>query len=145
MDQTTLGIWLGPIITLIIFAVGVLIGYGKLRAIVVTKDECRDNQMGCSDRTLSEIKDDIQEVKDLVVDLHDKQSIRIEELDKKRHDLNNKYQELFLGVQMQFTETQKEISELIQKNQISFTKLQKQVSEISGYVKAVGKNGGNSI
>jgi len=78
-----LGIWLGPIITLVIFAVGGLIGYGRLRAIVVTKEECQSSQEGCSDRTLREIKNSIKEVKDLVVDLHDKQTIRIEELDKK--------------------------------------------------------------
>ena len=58
---------------------GFIFGYGKLKASMVTKDECKNNQKHCTGTTDASIK----ELKNLTIELHDRQSKKIESLQEK--------------------------------------------------------------
>ena len=81
---------LPTVVPLLIVIGGMLFGYGKLKARSVTKDECKKNQKDCN----ATIKRDIKELKELTIELHDKQSKRIETLREKTSDMNETLSEL---------------------------------------------------
>lgn len=142
--------FLGPLTTVLLVVLGGIFGYIKLKATVITLGSCRSNQLFCQDKIVNEIKAveaafraSAKETRELVIDLHNKQTTRIEETDRKRHDQNNKVQTTFLEVQRQFTETQIRFTGILIEYREGFIEMQKQVSKIEGYIKGLA-NGDNS-
>lgn len=90
--------WKEVIFIFISFCGGLLISIGRIQAKMVTKDilekHCSDKQGGCQE----EFTKKIDEVKDLVIDLHKRQSAKIEEMDEKRErakdDMSEKFSEI---------------------------------------------------
>ena len=98
--------WISPLTTLLILGVGGLVGYGKLKATSITHEKCKNEQDLCQGKILKEIR----EVKDLVIELHGKQTDRtnflnkeqadkIEAVDKRRHDDRNEMHKVLLIIQ----------------------------------------------
>ena len=102
---------LGPAITLLICFGGGLIMFGRIKQKVddnskniavfnaqanVTKAECEKESKRCREalcNKISEVKDNVKEVKELVIDLHGKQAKRIEGLDAKREAAKDEYKD----------------------------------------------------
>jgi len=81
------------ILTLAIIFAGALVAWGRLISTMLTKTEfkalCDSNQDKCYmdvSRKIEHVHTSIRELKMLVIDLHDKQTEKIEAMDSKRED-----------------------------------------------------------
>jgi hypothetical protein len=109
---------IGPVVTLLICLAGALIAVGRIKqmvaqnelstqstrkeieaihsklALVVMKGDCEKQSDKCRIALCSkinEVKDRVAEVKDLVIELHEKQSSKIDKLDEKREAAKDLY------------------------------------------------------
>jgi valyl-tRNA synthetase len=110
-----LKILLGPAITLLICFGGVLVSWGRVKQMidlnqkrmdevedmqskVVMKSDCEKQSEKCRQALcakISEVKDGVKDLRALVVELHEKQSQRITELDHRREQAKDNYAQDF--------------------------------------------------
>jgi len=72
------------IIPIIAMGGAAILSYGKLKASIVSQKECKENQKFCN----KSVSDSIIELKKVIVDNHDKQTLKIEALQSKLEDTN---------------------------------------------------------
>jgi len=63
---------------------GVIFSYGKLKASMISRKECRENQKYCNEGVFKAIQD----LKTLTIDLHNRQTDKIDSLQEKLETTN---------------------------------------------------------
>ena len=81
------------LIPIVISVGGFLVAYGQMKEKMLTKEQfklfCDANQLTCSKAVsakIDNVADDVKDLKGLVIDLHDKQTEKMEKMDQKRED-----------------------------------------------------------
>ena len=101
MEKATVDllISISSIVTPIIISVGgFLVAYGQMKEKMLTKEQfkifCDANQLSCATAVstkIDRVSDDVKELKGLVIELHDRQTTKIESMDNKREDARELY------------------------------------------------------
>ena len=98
MDTTVVIPVLSILIPITLSIGGFLVAYGQMKEKMLTKEQfkifCDASQLSCSGKVSEKIDNvatSVRELKCLVVDLHEKQSHRIDQMDDKREDARELY------------------------------------------------------